>query len=153
MNNPVHVLPGTQLASADVRQAQHVFTQILSYLREQARPWAQSGLSKAIDDPYVIGKVGDLQIRIAVAEALIERAQHIAIQSLDAALVAVAIAEADIASAEALQSVSNAQLELTGSRDAQRSSPQREQAPLRWKFQVIGNYRLNGVDPQTAGVL
>lgn len=60
------------------------------------------------DDPYVISRFGDLQIRVDVAAALLERAEtHPS---------PVAATEAQIAAAEALIAASNAEFELTGQR-------------------------------------
>ena len=85
-------------------------------------------------DPYVISRFGDLQIRVDVAAALLERAAtHPS---------PVAGTEAQIAAAEALIAASNAEFELTGQRTA---LPSTLDDPLRWKYQVVGNYHLNGV--------
>ena len=85
-------------------------------------------------DPYVISRFGDLQIRVDVAAALLERAEtHPS---------PVAATEAQIAAAEALITASNAEFELTGQRTA---LPSTLDDPLRWKYQVVGNYHLNGV--------
>ncbi|AZE84584.1 Acyl-CoA dehydrogenase [Pseudomonas orientalis] len=86
------------------------------------------------DDPYVISRFGDLQIRVDVAAALFERAET------DPS--PVAATEAQIAAAEALIAASNAEFELTGQRTALPSSVD---DPLRWKYQIVGNYHLNGV--------
>jgi len=85
-------------------------------------------------DPYVISRFGDLQIRVDVAAALLERA--------DTHPSPVAATEAQIAAAEALIAASNAEFELTGQRTA---LPSTVDDPLRWKYQVVGNYHLNGV--------
>jgi len=85
-------------------------------------------------DPYVISRFGDLQIRVDVAAALFERAEtHPG---------PVALTEAQIAAAEALIAASNAEFELTGQRTALLSSLD---DPLRTKYQIVGNYHLNGV--------
>lgn len=85
-------------------------------------------------DPYVISRFGDLQIRVDVAAALFERAEtHPG---------PVALTEAQIAAAEALIAASNAEFELTGQRTALPSSLD---DPLRTKYQIVGNYHLNGV--------
>ncbi|MBK5477989.1 acyl-CoA dehydrogenase [Pseudomonas sp. 13B_2.1_Bac1] len=86
------------------------------------------------DDPYVISRFGDLQIRVDVAAALLERAEtHPS---------PVAITEAQIAAAEALLFASATEFELTGQRTA---LPPSLDDPLRHKYQVVGNYHLNGV--------
>lgn len=86
------------------------------------------------DDPYVISRFGDWQIRVDVAAALLERAET------DPS--PVAVTEAQIAAAEALLFASNTEFELTGQRTAQ---PSTLDDPLRRKYQVVGNYHLNGV--------
>ncbi|KAA6166787.1 MULTISPECIES: acyl-CoA dehydrogenase [Pseudomonas] len=86
------------------------------------------------DDPYVISRFGDWQIRVDVAAALFERAET------DPS--PVALIEAQIAAAEALLFASNTEFELTGQRTA---LPSTLDDPLRRKYQVVGNYHLNGV--------
>lgn len=143
MNSPAIALPNQLAAAAeDLRLARQGLEQTLAFVREQAQPWALSGLSKAVDDPYIISKFGDLNIRLDVAQALYQRAEHFV---GSAAEVLVATAEAVLASADALQAVGNVQQELTGRRAP--SSSQEGREPLRWQAQIIGNYRLNGVVP------
>ncbi len=86
------------------------------------------------DDPYVISRFGDVQIRVEVAAALFERA--------DTHPGPVAVTEAQIAAAEALIAASNAEFELTGQRT---ELPPTLDEPLRWKYKIVGNYHLNGV--------
>ncbi|WP_092315309.1 acyl-CoA dehydrogenase [Pseudomonas saponiphila] len=132
--------------SADTLQrARALLQQTLDFVRQQARPWSGSGLSKASDDPYVISRFGDLQIHIEVAAALQERAQRQLQEHQEPAEISVALAEAAIAASQALLAASDAEFELTGQRSPQ---PQNLDDPLRWKYQLIGNYRLNGVPPQ-----
>ncbi|WP_047336547.1 acyl-CoA dehydrogenase [Pseudomonas protegens] len=128
-----------------LQRARVLLQQTLDFVREQARPWSGSGLARASDDPYVISRFGDLSIRIDLAAALQERAQRQIEQEPDPAEVAVALAEAAIAAGQALLAASDAEFELTGQRSPQ---PQTLDDPLRWKYQLIGNYRLNGVPPQ-----
>lgn len=128
-----------------LQRARDLLQRTLEFVRQQARPWSGSGLSKASDDPYVISRFGDLQIRIEVAAALHERARQHLQQDQDPVEVAVALAEAAIAVGEALLATGNAEFELTGQRSPQ---PQALHDPLRWKYQLVGNYRLNGVPPQ-----
>ena len=127
------------VATEDLDQARQGLQHTLDYLREHGRPWSLSGLQRIVDDPYVISKVGDLQIRLDVAAALLERARRLD-SSTEQGLIA--SSEAVIASADALQAV---QYELTGQRPSLPAPAGRE--PLRWHYQVIGNQRLNGVVP------
>ncbi|WP_122436913.1 acyl-CoA dehydrogenase [Pseudomonas viridiflava] len=139
-----HPTIDTQLAVAaeDLSDARRGLQQTLDYLREQGQPWAFSDVQSIVEDPYVIGKIGDLQIRIDLAAALLERAR-----TLDGLLEQrlIASTEAVIASADALLAVDNVQHELTGQR--QSLPPQTGREPLRWHYQVLGNHRLNGVAP------
>lgn len=132
----------------DLQRARGLLQRTLDFIREQAQPWAASGLAKASDDPYVISRFGDLQVRIEVAAALQERAELQLAEDQEPAELSIALAEAAIAAAEALLAAANAEFELTGQRTPQ---PPTVQDPLRWKYQVIGNYRLNGVLPQGLG--
>ncbi|KPB71456.1 acyl-CoA dehydrogenase [Pseudomonas cannabina] len=139
-----HPAVAAQLAVAteDLGLARHGLQLILDNLRERGQPWPLSNLQRIVDDPYVISKIGDLQIRLDVAAALLERAQGLdgpPEQRL------IASSEAVIASADALQAVGNVQYELTGQRLALPAQAGRE--PLRWHYQIIGNQRLNGVVP------
>ena len=136
--------PSLARSGNDLERARQLLQQTLLFVREQAQPWAGSGLAKASDDPYVISRFGDLQIRIEVAAALHERAEALRNAAQDPAEVSVAQAEAAIASAGALLAASNAEFELTGQRSPQLAALN---DPLRWKYQLIGNYRLNGVLP------
>ncbi|CAM3126838.1 acyl-CoA dehydrogenase [Pseudomonas floridensis] len=139
-----HPVIAVQLAVAaeDLNHARRGLQQTLDYLREHGQPWAFSDVQRVVDDPYVIGKVGDLQIRLDLAAALLERAE-VFDGSLEQRLIA--STEAVIASANALQAVDNTQHELTGQRQALPVQSERE--PLRWHYQVLGNHRLNGVAP------
>ncbi|MCE4057015.1 acyl-CoA dehydrogenase [Pseudomonas sp. Au-Pse12] len=128
-----------------LQRARALLQQTLDFVREQARPWSGSGLARASDDPYVISRFGDLKIRIEVAAALQERAQRQLQEHQDPAEISVALAEAAIAASQALLATSDAEFELSGQRSP---LPQALDDPLRWKYQLIGNYRLNGVPPQ-----
>lgn len=114
---------------------------------QQARHLLESTLRfvQHSDDPYVISRFGDLQIRIDVAAALLERAE--ALKGQSPVETQIALTEAQIASAEALIAASNAEFELTGQRTV---LPPTLDDPLRWKYQIVGNYRLNGVAPRSA---
>ncbi|HEY0287596.1 MAG TPA: acyl-CoA dehydrogenase [Pseudomonas sp.] len=130
------------VAAEDLQLARQGLQHTLDYLREQGQPWALSGVQSIVEDPYVIGKIGDLHIRLEVAAALLERAQTLTAEPEPHLI---ASTEAVIASADALQAVGNIQHELTGQR--QSLPPQTGREPLRWHYQILGNHRLNGVVP------
>lgn len=131
------IVAGQTLAKSqhDLHNARSVLDATLRFVRQQAQ---------ATDDPYVISRFGDLHIRIDVAAALLERAEDFLNSVDDDTEISVAIAESHLASADALNAVSNAEFELTGQRTV---LPGSLHDPLRWKLHLIGNFRLNGIHP------
>jgi alkylation response protein AidB-like acyl-CoA dehydrogenase len=131
------IVAGQPLAKSqhDLHNARSLLDATLRVVRQQAQ---------ATDDPYVISRFGDLHIRIEVAAALLERAEDFLNSVDDDTEISVAIAESHLASADALNAVSNAEFELTGQRTV---LPGSLHDPLRWKLHLIGNFRLNGIHP------
>jgi alkylation response protein AidB-like acyl-CoA dehydrogenase len=131
------IVAGQTLAKSqhDLHNARSVLDATLRFVRQQAQ---------ATDDPYVISRFGDLHIRIEVAAALLERAEDFLNSVDDDTEISIAIAESHLASADALNAVSNAEFELSGQRTV---LPGSLHDPLRWKLQLIGNFRLNGIHP------
>lgn len=131
------LVAGQPLAKSqdDLHNARSLLDATLRFVRQQAH---------TSDDPYVISRFGDLQIRIEVAAALLERAEGFLDGHQDATEISIAIAESHLASADALNALSNAEFELTGQRTA---LPGSLHDPLRWKLHLIGNFRLNGIHP------
>lgn len=125
-------------ASADLQTARNGLERTLAAVR------AQPGQAR---DPQVISQFGDLQIRIEVAAALIERAQRVASGAQDEAEKLIAATEAAIASAEALQQVGHTEWTLTGQRAQLSPSHDPLHDPLHLKYTLIGNFRLNGLLP------
>ncbi|PQP04497.1 acyl-CoA dehydrogenase [Pseudomonas frederiksbergensis] len=135
------IVAGQPLAKSqhDLHNARTLFDATLRFVRQQP---------PSSDDPFVISRFGDLHIRIEVAAALLERAEDFLNSVDDDTEIRVAIAESHLASADALNAVSNAEFELTGQRTALHGSLH---DPLRWKLHLIGNFRLNGIHPPSAG--
>lgn len=131
------IVAGQPLAKSqhDLHNARSLLDATLRFVRQQ---------SKTTDDPFVISRFGDVHIRIEVAAALLERAQEFLNRHEDDSEISVAIAESHLASAQALSTVSDAEFELTGQRTVLQGSLH---DPLRWKLDLIGNFRLNGIRP------
>jgi hypothetical protein len=91
----------------------------------------------------VISRFGDVQIRIEVAAALLERAEDFVNSHEDATETRIAIAEAHLASAEAQHREQRRIRTHRSTHCAARFAAD----PLRWKLQVI-SFRLNGIHPQ-----
>ncbi|MGV8409501.1 hypothetical protein ACV33P_30185, partial [Pseudomonas aeruginosa] len=58
-------------AAIDAGIARGAFEDTLRFVRERARPWVDSGVDKASDDPLTIHEIGRLAIRLHAAEALL----------------------------------------------------------------------------------
>ncbi|MHC8287353.1 acyl-CoA dehydrogenase [Pseudomonas sp. XS1P51] len=135
LTQPIVAGPPLAKSQHDLHNARSLLEATLRFVRQQAQPTA---------DPYVISRFGDLQIRVEVAAALLERAEGLLNSVDDDTEISVAIAESHLASADALNAVSNAEFELTGQRTV---LPGSVHDPLHWKLHLIGNFRLNGIHP------
>jgi alkylation response protein AidB-like acyl-CoA dehydrogenase len=137
------------------------------YTREQARPWAGSGVTRAADDPIVQHRYGELKLLIRGAEAV----SDVAAQRLQAALdrgdaidaaqrgeVAVAIAEAKVLAHRAAMEISSQFFELAGARaTSQKLGLDRFwrnarvhtlHDPVDVKLRDIGRHALSGQPPE-----
>ena len=151
-----HAAIDTGIASAAIRD-------LVQFVRTRSRPWIDSGVERASDDPHVIRDVGRLVTSLHGAEALLERASRL----LDVArsnpgedsvaAASVATAEARIASTEVAIEASNKLFELAGSRAAleadnldrhwRNARVHTLHDPVRWKHHAVGDFYLNDRKP------
>jgi len=133
----------------------------IGFVQSKARAWIDSGKEKASDDPFIIQAIGELEIGLHAAQALVERAGRL----IDAALAdptedkvnaaTVATAEAKVLSTRIALDASNRLFELTGTRSTlaehnldrhwRNGRVHTLHDPSRWKPYHIGNFYLNGV--------
>jgi len=158
--------PNSQLIQAAIDQgiAEAALADAIAFVRERARPWMDSGVARAADDPYIIQDVGRLQIDVhAAREVLLEAGRTldaIAADPVDAeasARASIAVAEAKVLTTEAALEASQKLFELAGSsatraaynldRHWRNARTHTLHDPVRWKTQLIGNYHLNHVLP------
>ncbi|WP_333831272.1 SfnB family sulfur acquisition oxidoreductase [Acinetobacter schindleri] len=162
--------PFAQLLHASIETgiARAAFEETLNRVR-QARPWIDSGVDKATDDPLTKLELGRVVADVRASEVLLKQAAH----SVDAAKadpteVSVAKASLDVAKARAHSSetalkASSKLIELAGSRGSQREDGLDRfwrnarvhtlHDASRWKYYFIANYLLNGVLPPRRGTL
>ncbi|QDD88171.1 SfnB family sulfur acquisition oxidoreductase [Pseudomonas oryzihabitans] len=149
-------------AAVDVGIARGAFAATLAAAR-QARPWTDSGLEHGWQDPLSQALIGDLSWRLAAAEALLEEAGTAVDRALAApsakvvAEASVVVGQAKVASTEIALAAANRLCELGGTRSvSERFGHDRHwrnarthtlHDPVRWKYHLIGNYLLNGVEP------
>ncbi len=150
-------------AAVDAGIGREALDDTIRFVREKARPWVDSGLERAADDPYTIQAVGDLTIRQHAAEALLDRAGLLldaAVARPDAESVAaaqLAVAEAKVLTTEVALAAANKLFELSGTRSTlaaenldrhwRNARTHTLHDPVRWKYAIVGNHALNGIAP------
>ncbi|MFX5809023.1 SfnB family sulfur acquisition oxidoreductase, partial [Acinetobacter baumannii] len=71
-SRPTQIGPMAQIqhAAIDLGIARAAYADLLQFVRTRSRPWVDSGVERAGDDPLTIREVGDLTIQLHAAEAL-----------------------------------------------------------------------------------
>ena len=142
------------------------------FVRNRSRPWFEAGVDRAIDDPLVIQRVGELAVEVISAEATLKSAG----EAVDATFVAeadasaeraaaasIAVATAKIVADRASNEVSSALFEVSGTRSAaadlgldhfwRNARTHTLHDPVRWKYQHIGRSLLHDTPPPLHGVI
>lgn len=149
--------------AVDAGIAAAAIDETIRFVREKTRPWVDSGRDHATEDPYTIQAVGGLTLRLHAAEALLEKAGYAvdrAVAGPDEESVAraqIAVAEAKVLSTEIAIEATNKLFELGGTRSTlaehnldrhwRNARTHTLHDPVRWKYAILGNYALNGVNP------
>ncbi|HCO07912.1 MAG TPA: SfnB family sulfur acquisition oxidoreductase [Acinetobacter ursingii] len=167
---PTLVGPFAQImhAAIEVGIARAAFEETLKRVH-QARPWIDSNVETAAQDPLTIYEIGRVATDIRASEALLKQAAH----SIDAAKLqtnaeTIAKASIDVAkvrvhSTDTALKASSKLIELAGSRGSQaedgldrfwrNARVHTLHDAARWKYYFIGNYILNGILPPRRGTL
>ncbi|UWU23854.1 SfnB family sulfur acquisition oxidoreductase (plasmid) [Rhizobium sp. CB3060] len=156
-------------AGVDLGLARAAFAETISFVRTKSRPWMDSGVDKASDDPLTIAKVGQIAIKLEAAAAQVERAgtkvDAAQIETTEERVVeaTIAVAAAKVLTTEIAIEASNTLFELAGTSSVQsglnldrhwrNARTHTLHDPVRWKYHVVGNYYLNGVLPPKNGAL
>ncbi|MGZ4521075.1 MAG: acyl-CoA dehydrogenase family protein, partial [Mycobacteriaceae bacterium] len=139
----------------------------------KSRPWFEAGVDRAIDDPLLIQRFGELTVDVSAAEATLEVAAHAVddafsdsgspAASRSTSRASLAVATAKILSDRAANQVSSALFEVSGTRSAdaalnlqrywRNARTHTLHDPVRWKFQHIGRSLLHGTPPPLHGVI
>ena len=168
---PTTVGPLAQVlhAAIDTGIARAAFEDALHFVRTRTRPWIDSGIEKAVDDPLTLHSFGKLGIRLHAAEALLERsARFLDRAQADTtehtlAEASIAVAEARAISTEISLAAGSTLFELAGSqatlaehgldRHWRNARVHTLHDPVRWKYHAIGNFYLNDVNPPRRGTI
>jgi SfnB family sulfur acquisition oxidoreductase len=150
-------------AAVDTGIARAAIDETIAFVRTKSRPWVDSGQEHAWQDPYTIQAIGGLTLKLHAAQALLDvagRAVDVAVERPDADTVAsaqIAVAEAKVVSTELSIEATNRLFELAGTRSTlaehnldrhwRNARTHTLHDPVRWKYAILGNYALNGVNP------
>lgn len=151
-------------AAIDAGIGAEAMADAVNYVRTRSRPWIDSGLDRAADDPYVLRTIGDMQVRLAAAIQAVDAAARLMDahrHDLDDDLVAeisVAVAIAKVLSTESALFATNKLFEVSGTgavleklnlnRHWRNARTHTLHDPVAWKYHVIGNYVLNQTAPR-----
>jgi SfnB family sulfur acquisition oxidoreductase len=150
-------------AAVDAGIARGAIAETIRFIREESRPWIDSGQQTAGEDVFTIREIGDLEVKLHTAEALLERAglavDGIADRPSDAELAeaTVRVAEAKVLTTEIALLATNKLHELGGTRSTlgrynldrhwRNARTHTLHDPVRWKYFHVGNFLLNGIAP------
>ncbi|WP_405673450.1 SfnB family sulfur acquisition oxidoreductase [Streptomyces sp. NBC_01530] len=156
-------------AAIDTGIAAGALAEAAEFVRTKSRPWFESGVETAAEDPLLIQRFGELALRTRASEALLrEAARAIDVARADltddtAAEASIAVAAAKVQAAQTAVEVASALFEVSGTRSALNSLNLHRHwrdarthtlhDPARWKIQHIGRYVLNGTRPPRHGLL
>jgi SfnB family sulfur acquisition oxidoreductase len=150
-------------AAVDAGIARGAIEETIHFVRNHVRPWLDSGQEHGYEDVFTIAQIGDLEVKLHAAEALLERAGRAIDEILDdpnedaEVETAVKVAEAKVLTTEIAILATNKLHELGGTRSTLgqynfdrhwRNAPAHTlHDPVRWKYFHVGNHLLNGVAP------
>jgi SfnB family sulfur acquisition oxidoreductase len=150
-------------AAIDLGIATGALEDTIAFVRTKSRPWIDSGKETAGEDLFTIAAIGDLEIKIHAAEALLE----IAGKAIDKAVAepseanvteaTIKTGESKVLTTEAAILSTNKLFELAGARATlaehaldrhwRNARTHTLHDPVRWKYFHIGNYYLNDIHP------
>lgn len=151
-------------AAIDAGIASAALRDTLDFVREKARPWVDSGVERAVDDPTIVHEVGSLFTNLNAAQEILYEAGRLLdavakepVTAESSARASVAVAEAKILTTEIALEASEKLFDLAGSaatraghnldRHWRNARVHTLHDPVRWKYHLIGNYELNGALP------
>jgi len=150
-------------AAVDAGIARGAIEETIGFVRKYVRPWIDSGQEHGYEDLFTIAQIGDLEVRLHAAEALLERAGRAVDDILDdpsdeaVSETAVKVAEAKVLTTEIAILATNKLHELGGTRSTlgqynfdrhwRNARTHTLHDPVRWKYFHVGNHLLNGIGP------
>ncbi|MBF6128021.1 SfnB family sulfur acquisition oxidoreductase [Nocardia brasiliensis] len=157
-------------AAIDTGIARGALTAATEFVQTASRPWFEADVARAVDDPLLIQRFGELSVTVTAAEATltaaglaVDAATGAAADAKSAARASLAVAAAKVLADRAATEVSSALFEVGGTRSAaadlnlhhfwRNARTHTLHDPVRWKYQHLGRALLHGTAPPLHGVL
>ncbi len=154
-------------AAIDVGIARAALDDAAEFVRTRSRPWFEADVERAQDDPLLVQRFGELAVAVHAAEAALESAGRavdlVFAEPTDAhaGQASIAVATAKVLGERAAVDVSAAAYEVSGTRSAvsdldrhwRNARTHTLHDPVRWKYQHIGRYVLDGTPPPRHGLI
>lgn len=154
-------------AAIDTGIARGALTAAAEFVRNSSRPWFEAQVARAVDDPLLIQRFGELAVTLAAAESTLRTAGIAVDAALEspqrAADASLAVATAKILADRAATEISSALFEVSGTRSAatelnlshfwRNARTHTLHDPVRWKYQHLGRTLLHGTPPPLHGVI
>ena len=151
-------------AAIDTGIAEGALSAAVQYLNQNARPWVESGVDHANQEPHIIKQIGEYAVALRGAQSLLRDAARVFDQHeldpdnkelQDELIVSVATARAHSDSASlkissdifSLLGASSSLSKWNLDRFWRNARVHTTHDPIRWRLHHVGNYYLNGVDP------
>ncbi|HEV3046475.1 MAG TPA: SfnB family sulfur acquisition oxidoreductase [Solirubrobacteraceae bacterium] len=157
-------------AAIDVGIACGALEEACELVRATSRPWFEAGVERACEDPLLIQRVGELEIDLRAARALlgeaartIDEVERAGVDEPGSARASIAVAACKAFADRVGVQTASALFELCGTRSAaeglglhrhwRNARTHTLHDPVRWKLQHVGRYTLNGTLPPQHGQL
>jgi SfnB family sulfur acquisition oxidoreductase len=156
-------------ASIDLGIARAALHEAAGFVRTRARPWYEAEVAQAHEDPLTVQRLGELQVDLISAEAVLERAgravdvvyadpddEACTRASLDVAVAKVLAERASVGIGSALFEVCGTRAVLPDvglDRHWRNARTHTLHDPVRWKLQHLGRHLLTGQAPPRHGAI
>jgi SfnB family sulfur acquisition oxidoreductase len=156
-------------AAIDTGIARAALTEAASFVRVSSRPYPDAGVERAADDPLVIHALGELELAVRGAEALLKQAAasidlaNADLTARNAGEASLAVAAARAASTAAALAAGSRLFEVGGTRSAaaalnldrhwRNARTHTLHDPAAWKVQHLGRWSIDAVLPPNHGQL
>lgn len=156
-------------AAIDAGIAREALTEAATFVRTKSRPYPDAGVERAVDDPLVVHALGQLEVQVRAAEALLREAAaavddaNAGLDAATAGVASLAVAAARAATTEAALAVGTRLYEVSGTRAAlgalnldrhwRNARTHTLHDPAGWKVQHLGRWVADGTLPPNHGQL